>query len=422
MINSVEKFLLICSGATVEILEHPDCKTELTRYRMIGAFVLLTASFAALSGGFALYTGFKSVLLAIPIGLLWGAFIFTLDRFIVSSIRKKAVDASESFKEKLASKSGEIMSALPRLIMAIFIAVTVAVPLELKYFQPEITAQIAENNIEAAKNGPDQILKGMPEIAQRREELAKMDADEKELRAGTDQMREKLFKEAAGEQGEGLTGVRGIGQFTREREAELKKAESKLDQVAADNKARREKVTARLDDLQVEFDQKIKAYNATQAARNGFLEQLKALHQLADKNEPIRNATRFLIILLSLIETAPVLIKLLARRGPYDDLLEAIEHKTHIRKKKEVSDFNSEINKELERYDSVIETRWLLEEQLRRSALNLDQIEDLASADLRTAQSEIAQAAVAAWRRKELRDIKGVMNENGLHRASGISI
>ncbi len=422
MINSVEKFLLICSGATVDILEHPDCKTELTRYRMIGAFVLLTASFAALSGGFALYTGFKSVLLAIPTGLLWGAFIFTLDRFIVSSIRKKATDTGGSFKETLVNKGGEILSALPRLIMAIFIAVTVAVPLELKYFQPEITAQMAENNIEAAKNGPDQILLGMPEIAQRREELAKMDADEKELRAGTDQMREKLFKEAAGEQGEGLTGVRGIGQFTREREAELKKAESKLDQVAADNKARREKVTARLDDLQIEFDQKIKAYNATQAARNGFLEQLKALHQLADKNEPIRNATRFLIILLSLIETAPVLIKLLARRGPYDDLLEAIEHKTHIRKKKEISDFNSEINKELERYDSVIEARWLLEEQLRRSALNLDQIEDLASADLRTAQSEIAQAAVAAWRRKELRDIKGVINENGLHRAAGISM
>ena len=422
MINSVEKFLLICSGATVEILEHPDCKTELTRYRMIGAFVLLTASFAALSGGFALYTGFKSVLLAIPIGLLWGAFIFTLDRFIVSSIRKKTVDGGESFKEKLASKSGEILSALPRLIMAIFIAVTVAVPLELKYFQPEITAQIAENNIEAAKNGPDPILKGMPEIAERKEELAKMDADEKTRRAGVDQMRDKLFKEAAGEAGEGLTGVRGIGKFTREREDELKKLESKLDQVTADNKARREKVTARLDELQIEFDQKIKAYNATQEARNGFLEQLKALHQLADKNEPIRNATRFLIILLSLIETAPVLIKLLARRGPYDDLLEAIEHKTRIRKKKEISDFNSEINKELERYDSVIEARWLLEEQLRRSALNLDQIQDLASADLRTAQSDIAQAAVAAWRRKELRDIKGVMNENGLHRASGISL
>ena len=219
-----------------------------------------------------------------------------------------------------------------------------------------------------------------------------------------------------------MTGVRGIGKFTREREDELKKLESKLDQVTADNKARREKVTARLDELQIEFDQKIKAYNATQEARNGFLEQLKALHQLADKNEPIRNATRFLIILLSLIETAPVLIKLLARRGPYDDLLEAIEHKTRIRKKKEISDFNSEINKELERYDSVIEARWLLEEQLRRSALNLDQIQDLASADLRTAQSDIAQAAVAAWRRKELRDIKGVMNENGLHRASGISL
>ncbi len=421
MINSVEKFLLVCSGASVEILEHPDCKTELTRYRMIGAFVLLTASFAALSGGFALYTGFKNVLLAIPVGLLWGVFIFTLDRFIVSSIRKK-VAVEGSFTEMLLGKLSEIGGALPRLIMAVFIAVTVAVPLELKYFQPEIRAQIVENNIEAAKKGPEEILKGMPEIGERRAELAKMDADEKTLRERSDQLREQLFLEATGQKGAGLTGIPGIGEFTRQREAESKQAESTLNQVIAENKTRREKVTAKLEELQIEFDQKLKAYNATQEASNGFLGQLKALNQLADKNGTIKNATLFLVILMSLIETAPVLIKLLARRGPYDDLLEGIEHKVHIRKKKEISDFNTEINKELERYDSVIEARWLLEEQLRRSSLNLDQLQDLASDDLRTAQSEIARETVAAWRGKELRDIKGTHNENGLHRKSGIRL
>lgn len=422
MINSVEKFLLICSGATVEILEHPDCKTELTRYRMIGAFVLLTASFAALSGGFALYTGFKSVLLAIPIGLLWGAFIFTLDRFIVSSIRKKMVEPGESFKEKLASKSGEIMSALPRLIMAIFIAVTVAVPLELKYFQPEITAQIAKNSRDDAININSRLRESMPEIKRLEDEVAKMDADEQALRDRRDQLHEQRYAEELGRSGPGLSGRAGEGPLTRQRKEDYARVVSDLEALTQKNKLERDKAIPELDRLRKELEEQSKKNNQIHEARTGFLEQLKALHQLADENEPIRNATRFLVILLSLIETAPVLIKLLARRGPYDDLLEAIEHKTRIRKKKEISDFNSEINKELERYDSVIESRWLLEEQLRRSALNLDQIQDLASADLRTAQSDIAQAAVAAWRRKELRDIKGVMNENGLHRASGISL
>ena len=422
MIHSVEKFLLICSGATVDILEHPDCKTELTRYRMIGAFVLLTASFAALSGGFALYTGFKSVLLAIPTGLLWGAFIFTLDRFIVSSIRKKAADTGGSFKATLVNKGGEILSALPRLIMAIFIAVTVAVPLELKYFEPEITAQIAKNSIEDAKKSPANILAGMPEITKLEAELAKMDADEKTLRDRRDQLRDELMKETNGDAGVGFTGKAGYGPIARLRQEEYDQVESELAQTTRTNQARRDTILPELDDLRKKLAGKTDDYNTTYKARNGFLEQIKALDQLAQEDDTVKNASLFLVILLSLIETAPVLIKLLARRGPYDDLLEAIEHKTHIRKKKEISDFNSEINKELERYDSVIEARWLLEEQLRRSALNLDQIEDLASADLRTAQSEIAQAAVAAWRRKELRDIKGVINENGLHRASGISM
>src|SRR2546430_17519318 len=100
MVNSIRRFFLVCSGATVDILLRPECKTELARYAMMGAFVALTASFAALSGGFALYTGFKKVLLAIPVGILWGAFIFTLDRFIVSSIRKKPLGSDSSLTHK----------------------------------------------------------------------------------------------------------------------------------------------------------------------------------------------------------------------------------------------------------------------------------------------------------------------------------
>jgi hypothetical protein len=422
MIHTVEKFLLICSGATIEILEQPECKTELTRYRMIGAFVLMTASFAALSGGFALYTGFKSVLLAIPIGLLWGVFIFTLDRFIVSSIRKKAVTTAASLKETLVNKASEILSALPRLIMAIFIAMTVAVPLELKYFQPEITAQIAKNSRNEATKIPEEIRASMPDIKRLEGEIATMDADEKVLRDKRDSLREQRYDEENGKVGPGFSGIAGDGPLTRQREADYNQVVSDLEQLTQANKVKRDKAIPELERLRTNLEGKIGENNKIQEARVGFLEQLKALHQLADENGPIKNASRFLVILLSLIETAPVLIKLLARRGPYDDLLEAIEHKTAVLKKKEISDFNSEINKELERYDSVSEARWLLEEQLRRSALNLDQIQDLAPTDLRDAQSEIAQETVATWRQKELRDIKGVMNENGLRHASGINL
>jgi hypothetical protein len=322
----------------------------------------------------------------------------------------------------LASKWTEIAGALPRLIMAVFIAVTVAVPLELKYFQPEITAQMAENYLESIKDVPGKLREGMPEIKALEDELANMGAEEEKFRTRRNELREQRLREVRGDSGNGLTGRAGFGPEARAREEEYKRAESDLEQATKRNQVRRDTVVPRVDELRKELDGKIKASNAIQEARGGFLEQLKALNQLAEKDGPVKNATLFLVILLSLIETTPVLIKLLARRGPYDDLLDSIEHKTRILKKKEISDFNSEINKELERYDSVSDARWLLEEQLRRGALNLDQIQDRVSVDLENARSEIAQATIAAWRQKELRDIKGAMNENGLHRKSGISL
>ena len=41
MMKSIRRFFLVCSGATVEILERPECKTEVARYAMMGAFVVL---------------------------------------------------------------------------------------------------------------------------------------------------------------------------------------------------------------------------------------------------------------------------------------------------------------------------------------------------------------------------------------------
>jgi hypothetical protein len=413
----LKKFFLLCSGATLDILDQPECKTELSRYRMMGAFVFLTAVFASLSGGFALYAGFKKLGLAIPIGLLWGTFIFTLDRFIVSSIRKSAVDSNTTAGDKIVSKLMEILTALPRLIMAVFIAVTVAVPLELKYFEPEINAQLSKNYIESAKGVATDVREGMPEINDLEAELKRMDDNEKGLRDRRDLLRDQRFKEVKGESGDGFTGKPGIGPEARKREAEYLKVESDYEKVTQQNQTRSEKVRERLDQLRLQLAGKIDDSNQVQAQRGGFLEQFKALNQLEDQDDSVNNATRFLVILLTLIETAPVLIKLFARRGPYDDLLEAVEHKAHIAKKKEISDFNSEINKELEHYEANSEDRWLLQEQLRRSALSLDQIHDRASDELKEAQSEIAKATVSAWKRKELQEIKGALKDGSLLRS-----
>jgi len=349
MIKSIRRFFLICSGATLSVLERPECETELTRYAMMGAFVALTAAFAALSGGYALYKGFKMLVLAIPVGLLWGGFIFTLDRFIVSSIRKKPLGDHLSSTERAMIKLGEIGAALPRLILATFIAMTVAVPLEMKYFEPEIDAQIQKTNIDAANQVAAKAPQGIPEIAALEKEIQDMESTEKTLRERRDLLRDQLFNEANGVKGQGYTGIPGEGPQFEKRRQEYKRIDEELKETLSKNTPRKERVRNRLDELRLELGQDIKQATGVMKQGDGFLARYRALSQLA-ADGPVERMSLFLVILLTLIETAPVLIKLFAGRGPYDDALEAVEHKIHIAKQKEISDFNSDVNTELEIY------------------------------------------------------------------------
>ena len=405
MTNPVKRILLTCSGATVDILEMPECKTEQSRYAMIGSFVALTAIFASLSGGFALYTGFKNVLLAIPVGLLWGGFIFTLDRFIVSSIRKKPVDADTSLGEKIWNKSSEIMTALPRLILATFIAVTVAVPLEMKYFEPEIQARIAQTDLESDNAIASGAQAGEVELAKLEKEVSDMDAKEQSLRERRDLMRVQRRDEVDGVKGPGSTGIRGRGPETRRRELEYDQAQQDFDTAVAQNDAPRTDKRARINELRTRLNERIGKTRDTARQGNGFLARFKALSQLT-ADESIENVTLFLVILLTLIETTPVLVKLFAKRGPYDDMLDAIQHKIRVAQQVEVSNFNSDTNMELELYEMKIESLRQLESQLIRDTLSSERTEDLASRDIEEAQTEIARATIGDWKWKQMQTIQ----------------
>ena len=58
----------------------------------------------------------------------------------------------------------------------------------------------------------------------------------------------------------------------------------------------------------------------------GFLARIKALSDLTRKEKAIWWTSSFITFLIILIETGPVLVKLLAPRGPYDARLELLEN------------------------------------------------------------------------------------------------
>ena len=96
------------------------------------------------------------------------------------------------------------------------------------------------------------------------------------------------------------------------------------------------------------------------------------------------------------------LIKLFAKRGPYDDLLEAIEHRVHVAQQVEVSNFNSDTNMELKLYEAKVEARRQLENQLIRDTWNPERVEDLAAQDIGEAQTEIAKATIGNWKWRQM--------------------
>jgi hypothetical protein len=405
MIKVIRKFFLICSGATLDLLEREECKTELGRYAMIGAFVVFTAAFACLSGGYALYVGFHNLAVAIVVGILWGAFIFTLDRFIVSTIKKLPSDPDTPLWRKVTNKLSEIATALPRLIMAIMIATTVAVPLEIKYFAPEIEAKLAKDNLEAGVQTATVAEQGIPEIGVLQTELSNMDEQERIKRERRDLLRDQRRKEVEGAAGEGLTGVPGYGREAEKRAAEAQQVEDEFKALTEANASRRQQVRTRLDNLRVLLDNTIQQQGNARTAGDGFLARLRALGQLAEADGLVKSATRFLVVLLILVETAPVVIKLFSPRGPYDDLLEEFEHKVRINKQKEISNFNTDVIKDLAYYDSISEARRQLEEQLTRESMSFDRIQSHAGKEIEDASAEIARARIEHWRWKELQKL-----------------
>ena len=137
----LKDFFIFCSGANRSILKRTP--TEINKFVGIGATIFFTGVFAAIAAGYALYTVFESYLLVLPIAVLWGLMIFNLDRFIVSTMKKKG-----AFYRDFAA-------AAPRLILAVLIAVVIAKPLELKIFESEIQAELVQMQQENYKKQDD---------------------------------------------------------------------------------------------------------------------------------------------------------------------------------------------------------------------------------------------------------------------------
>lgn len=307
----IRQFFLICSGAHLPMLRRAPA--EMNKYAGIGATIFFTGLLAALSGGYALWTVFHQSWAAVLFALVWGLMIFNLDRYIVSSMKKR-----DKFPQ-------ELWMALPRIILAVLIAVVISKPLELQIFDKEIQAELIIMEQQKFKAQEDKVQERYQ--ARSQEIKARMQALQIEINQQAARRDTLMLLAQQEADGTGGSRIRNLGPIYKAKKADADSAGVALTALQQRHQALGRELA--------QVDSTIAA-NITQLKRSsidGFASRLDALGTLTKNSEPIRWANWFIMLLFVAIETAPVFVKLISPRGPYDDLLEQHEYSFIMHKK-----------------------------------------------------------------------------------------
>lgn len=475
----IKEFMIFCSGADSDLLK--ECpKYESNKYASIGAAVFFTGLFAFISGAYALYRvfyrggGYGPVIAAILIGLVWAFMIFNLDRYIVSSMRKTD------------SKRKELLTALPRILIAIMISFVIAKPLEVRIFQDRIAAQISDNELtkresdkvritdisdidNAGKNKKenDDIITNIkkelagdpntPEFKQAMNELNEASSEKdkvyrqtwKKLDAARTNInfvkKDEKFKtfyykdgieieenkvvDLSADAKKLLAGYEAEVREVNSKRSTVKKKLNRKSKRVKDLRAQHQKTkeeelaTANVRDTVlsnylsnaelVRKDLTTRTNTATDIAfTNTFITQVEALGDLTawksdivDENgvvlEEAESNSMFwmniaIIILFILIETAPVVVKLLSKKGIYEDKVIELE---------QVSENNTETKVKL----NIANNKDILQIDSNSNKILMDRIT--------SAQIEIAERIIQKWKFNEFDKLK-TTDENSINKVN----
>jgi hypothetical protein len=306
--NRLKEFFWLCSGAKKEILS--NCPSESSKYVGIGATIFFTGVFAALAGGYALFTVFDNYWLAIIFGLLWGLMIFNLDRFIVSSMRKNG------------KRSQEYFQALPRIILALVISIVIAKPLELKIFEKEINGEITSMIQEDLATKELTVKQRFQETRERLN--SEIHSLKNEIIAKTNSRNE--LRQIAREEADGTGGTmkRNAGPIYQIKKADADRVEAELNELVTSSAHLIKEKEQALTEWNTREKTELAAIEASQLT--GLASRIEALDRLTTKSAAINIANWFIMLLFLVVETAPIFVKLVSPRGPYDYVLKTEEY------------------------------------------------------------------------------------------------
>jgi len=453
----INRFFWWCAGANIELLK--KCPTDHAKYFGVGGTIVFTALMASFAGGYAFYTAFKSVVPSLFFGAFWGLLIFNLDRYIVSTIGKG--DGTQ----KITREEWKI--AAPRLLMAVLLGFVISTPLELKIFETEIQTVVerlkidkaedlkgrdvsfnnefdelnnrltkVESDINDLTNNKKQLTENAGAFYEERKSELKIDSKQKESELNTVQSKvNSLHNNYIRAINDSLStseisrrksirdiqiGIRNnlriekkelddqIIELTENRGVAIQNEQQKIDKQISLLINEKESLLDKKQLMETTRTAKRENYDNKVENYDGFAAHLEAMSILTSEKSAVFWAKWLITLLFIFIEVAPVLFKLMAESGPYDDMMDRIKHESYVSEKQKISDINDSINTSMK--ISTEKNQNKLDAELAGNKALLDKIA--------LAQAEIAELAVEKWKEEEINKLKNginhIINNNGM--------
>jgi hypothetical protein len=388
------KFLWWCAGADEKILMYCSYSDHV-KYLGIGGVVLATAFMAALSMGFAMHTIFKgNWWVTLPISLIWALIVFNLDRFIVSSTGKGDGESTISWSE--------LGNATPRLMMAILLGLTISAPLETTIFGSEIEREWTDTKKELTQKSLNESRARMQTSGQVAKAQAQFVLDSSRL-AEKDKVlleRKKVIENI-------LSGLNGFDKctagancprhkeyYSQRDQAEIERDSAQTMFMTSKNKLieSEEKDIKKLEEEAMKID----------TMQSGFLDKIMMIEKLSSHKKEIPQydpitfkpledkpkkeiygsafwAIWLVRLLFMIIEIAPVVLKLMLIKSPYDYMGENVNQILEAKQgisMNHVTDEEGKLTKYKENYNprriiAIVEHQNAKEEENAKEAITL---------------------------------------------------
>ncbi|GAB6012005.1 DUF4407 domain-containing protein [Viscerimonas tarda] len=172
----------------------------------------------------------------------------------------------------------------------------------------------------------------------------------------------------------------------------------------SENKQAQKVAEAKLDSAKVKVNEETAEADKTskQAFTNNFITQIEALGDLTDSDSTMNIVSWFLTLLFLTIELAPILTKLITKRGSYDEILDRTEYELMVEQKEIISRKNSEINALLIQAEEAAKLNAEVRMKADKDKLDVElQGNKAILDDIAKKQQELAKMAIAKWYEEE---------------------